>query len=237
MVARYLGIPLAKDCGESDWSGPPTPAQREYIKNDVVHLLPLWEVLKRELAAANLYECFIERMEFAPRLNAIKMAGVPIDITQCESDREQAQQDIQGRAERIQAAFPEILFPVPKSRCKKSKRGKGGSAGKEGPPPVQEMEPLNPNKPQHIIAALASLGARVEDTKMITLERVDAPEAELFIGHAKAKSRYTMIKGISRNTFPDGRVRASGWNQIAARTGRLHSVEPNPQNPRMARAV
>jgi DNA polymerase-1 len=65
---------------------------------------------------------------------------------------------------------------------------------------------------------------------METLARVGAPEAELFIEHAKAKSRLTTIKGITRNTFSDGRVRASEWNQIAARTGRLHSVDPNLQN-------
>ena len=36
-------------------------------------------------------------------------------------------------------------------------------------------------------------------------------------------------KGITRSLFPDGRVRASGWNQLAARTGRIISTEPNLQ--------
>jgi DNA polymerase I-like protein with 3'-5' exonuclease and polymerase domains len=58
----------------------------------------------------------------------------------------------------------------------------------------------------------------------------NAPEASLFVDYIKAKSRLTTIKGVARNTFQDGRVRASWWNQIAARTGRLHSIEPNLQS-------
>ena len=36
-------------------------------------------------------------------------------------------------------------------------------------------------------------------------------------------------RGWPRSLFPDGRVRASGWNQLAARTGRIISTEPNLQ--------
>ena len=131
VVARYLGIHLAKDCGGSDWSGQLSQEQLDYIKNDVIHLLPLWEVLQRELQAANIHECFAERMEFAPRLNTIKMTGVPVDSSLCESDRERAQRDLQEQKGRIQAAFSGLLFPVPKSRCKKSKRGKGGAQARK----------------------------------------------------------------------------------------------------------
>ena len=92
------------------------------------------------------------------------------------------------------------------------------------------MEPLNPNKSDHIVVALASRKILVENAQKKTLARVDAPEALLFIDYITAKSRLTTIKGIAGSAFPDGRVRASGWNQIAARTGRLHSVKPNLQN-------
>jgi DNA polymerase I len=34
---------------------------------------------------------------------------------------------------------------------------------------------------------------------------------------------------IARSTFPDNRVRAAGWNQLAAVTGRIISTEPNLQ--------
>jgi DNA polymerase I len=61
------------------------------------------------------------------------------------------------------------------------------------------------------------------------LKKNDAPECRLLRKYAAAKKRLEAIEGITRSTFTDARVRAAGWNQLSARTGRITSTEPNLQ--------
>lgn len=229
VVARYLGVRLDKSLGASDWSLPPTSKQMQYVENDVAYLGPLWAVLEAELHAAKLYDCFVERMEFAPRLNTIKMTA-PINRTLCEQDHARALAEREDCKKRLREAFSQLRFEIPPSRRKKVKKIAGTPAGAKLTVELDEREPLNPNKPEHVKAALASHGIIVPDAKKKTLARLDHPSARLFIAHSEAKALLTTIAGILHNVFADGRVRAGGWNQIAARTGRLHSTEPNLQN-------
>jgi DNA polymerase-1 len=76
---------------------------------------------------------------------------------------------------------------------------------------------------------LALHGIFVANTQEATISKIDAPECRLLLKYAKAKTRLNAIDGIVRSTFPDHRVRASGWNQLAARTGRIISSTPNLQ--------
>jgi hypothetical protein len=93
-------------------------------------------------------------------------------------------------------------------------------------PTHEEFSPSNRN---HWIPALALHGVQVENTQASTLRQADAPECKVLLRYADIKSRLNAIDGITRSLFTDGRVRAAGWNQLAARTGRIISTKPNLQ--------
>ena len=76
----------------------------------MIHLLPLWEALEPELRAAKLYDCFAERMEFAPRLNAIKMVGVPIDVLNVKATASKPSGSFRSRRNRYEPPFPISCF-------------------------------------------------------------------------------------------------------------------------------
>jgi DNA polymerase I-like protein with 3'-5' exonuclease and polymerase domains len=77
--------------------------------------------------------------------------------------------------------------------------------------------------------ALTQRGILVENTQEATLKKLAAPECRLLLKYTAVKKRLEAIKGITRSSFCDGRVRAAGWNQLSARTGRITSSEPNLQ--------
>lgn len=61
LVARRLGIRLENEQTRSDWARRPlSEKQKDYARNDVVHLLPLWDVLGRELKREGKYDWFLE---------------------------------------------------------------------------------------------------------------------------------------------------------------------------------
>jgi DNA polymerase I-like protein with 3'-5' exonuclease and polymerase domains len=233
VVMRYLGIQLPKAIarlGNSDWSVPDiTELQREYVRWDVGHLPALWERLKSELANAKLFECFAERMQFFVNLHLIKMTGIPINTAKRDADREETARLKADKREDVRRMFSDFRAPVPKSRRKKVKAVKDSSGIPIISAPTAEYEEFNPNVPEQVMAALALHGIQVENAQKETLQKIKAPETELLLQYAEHKARLSAIDGIVRSTFPDDRVRAAGWNQLSARTGRT-SVEPNLQN-------
>ncbi len=57
LLARRLGVELGKDFTRTDWSRRPLPdGALRYALEDVLHLLPLWEGLERELEALGRLE-------------------------------------------------------------------------------------------------------------------------------------------------------------------------------------
>lgn len=57
LVARFLGVILDKSQQKSDWSAPEySPAQIEYVVNDVQHLPSLYQAEQKALASAGLLQ-------------------------------------------------------------------------------------------------------------------------------------------------------------------------------------
>jgi DNA polymerase I-like protein with 3'-5' exonuclease and polymerase domains len=242
VVARHLGIkipkPLAK-LGDSDWSvSPISDLQAEYLRWDVEVLPLLRRYLQAELENAKLSVCFAARMTFFSRLHTIKMTGVPINVVIRDFDRKETAKLKLAKREEVRQMFADYQAVVPKSRQKKVKSVKA----KHGTPvitvPTIEYEEFNPNVPAQVIAALSLHGIEVENARKETLQKIDSPETHLLLDYAAHKTRLSHIDGICRSTFRDGRVRAAGWNQLSARTGRVTSNSPNLQNlPKAWRAA
>jgi DNA polymerase-1 len=233
VVERYLGIRIPKaiaKLGASDWGvAEISELQEEYIRWDVEHLPALWDRLEAELKKANLSECFAERMRFFVNLHRIKMTGVPVNQNLLAKDRDETEKHKLTKREEVREMFKDYRAPVPKSRRKKSKAVKSNGAVPVISAPRVEYEEFNPNVPAHVIAALSLHGINVENARKETLRQIDSPETRLLLEYAAHKSRLMYINGIVRSTFPDSRVRAAGWNQLSARTGRITSSSPNLQ--------
>jgi DNA polymerase I len=117
--------------------------------------------------------------------------------------------------------------PIPKSRLKKIKVQVEGEKFRRVPGPTEEE--FSPSNRDHVIGALAHRGIYIDNVQEATLRKIDSPECRFLLEYNAAKKRLNAIKAIVRSTFSDGRVRARGWNQLAARTGRIISTEPNLQ--------
>jgi ribonuclease D len=234
VVHRYLGERIPKAIakpGNSDWSVPEiSELQREYVCWDVKHLPSLWERLESELANAKLSDCFAERMRFFVNLHLIKMTGVPVNTVIRDADREETARLKTAKREEVSQMFADYRAPVPKSRRKKVKAVKDSGGVPVISAPTVEFEEFNPNVSAQVVAALTLHRIEVENARKETLQKIKAPETELLLEYAEHKARLSAIDGIVRSTFSDDRVRAAGWNQLSARTGRVTSVEPNLQN-------
>jgi DNA polymerase I-like protein with 3'-5' exonuclease and polymerase domains len=231
VVRRYLGIRMEKvrtKLGGCDWSRTDlSPAHYTYMGEDVAHLPALWTVLEKELREASLGEVFRERMRFFPHLNQIKMTGIPIDSALRDADHETVFADKKAIREELRTMFADYRHPIPKSRLKTIRIQIEGGKFQRIPGPTEEE--FAPSNRDHVLGALTHRGIYVENTQEATLRKIDQPECRLLLKYATAKNRLEAIKGIARSTFPDNRVRAAGWNQLSARTGRMTSTEPNLQ--------
>ena len=233
VVARYLNIAMEKTktkMGASDWSRIPlTEAQFAYAKANVVHLLDLVPVLTNALKSANLWDCFCERSEFFVHLNRIKFSGLPVNCDRLRHDAQKTEGLKFVYREQLKKMFADYCPPVPKLRRKKMKLV-AASNGEVRFNAEAQTETFNPNAPHQVVAALALHGIEVPDSRKEKLSPFDSPETRLLLQYKAQAALLTTIRGIQKSVFPDHRVRAEGWNQLAARTGRIHSKSPNLQN-------
>jgi DNA polymerase I-like protein with 3'-5' exonuclease and polymerase domains len=133
-----------------------------------------------------------------------------------EADRAQCAHEVTELRSRLDKMFADFRPLKPKSRRRKKD--------------TDPTEPFNPNSHPQIVAALAAHGIEVADSKAKTLGAIDSPETRALLDYNRQKKLLETIEGTLAAVFPDGRVRASHWNQLAAVTGRIHSSDPNFQN-------
>ncbi len=69
----------------------------------------------------------------------------------------------------------------------------------------------------------------MENAQKATLSAIDSPETRGFCRYAEQTKLLSIIKGIEKSIFHDGRVRSAQWNQLVARSGRIIPREPNVQ--------
>ena len=231
VVRRYLGIKMEKahtKLGGSDWGRTDLSSDHfVYMIEDVGHLPALWTVLEKELREAKLDQVFVERMRFFPHLNEIKMTGIPIDSILRDADHKTVSAEKEAIREKLRTMFADYRHRIPKSRRKSFKIQTEGGKFKRVPGPVEEE--FSPSNRDHVLGALAQHGIPVDNVQEATLRKIDAPETQLLLRYTTSKKCLEAIKGITRSTFSDNRVRAAGWNQLSARTGRMTSTEPNLQ--------
>jgi DNA polymerase I-like protein with 3'-5' exonuclease and polymerase domains len=230
VVRRYLGIKMDKaqtKLGGSDWGRVALPeAHYRYMREDVICLPDLWKALQVELHGTELDKVFADRMEFAVHLNTIKMTGNPVDLARCERDRQETAAAKESVCGELREIFRDYRHPIPKSRRRKIKVQ---VEGKLRSTPVDGDEEFSPSNQYHVRGALEAHGIYVENLQKKTLQKNGSPECHLLVKYAEAKKRLEHIEAIINSTFPDGRARPQGWNQLSARTGRITSTGPNLQ--------
>jgi len=202
IVKTYLGKELPKEEQKSDWSGELSQSQLMYAANDAAVLLPLRDVLKKQLKQAKLVE--VAKLEFdcIPALVETELAGILLDQRQWESYCQIIDQSI----DKHQA----ILI----DRFKDFKTGKG--------------DPINLKSTQQLQEALAEIGIKVNSTSKDTLAPlVDYPVVAELLAYKKWQSQKSKYGNkISQAVNPvTGRIHAD-YQQLGADTGRLSCSNP-----------
>ncbi len=232
LVERFLGITMEKTItklGGSDWSAPLSSAQVAYARDDVTHFHALELKLTEELRAAGQWKNFQERSEFLIYLNNVKFAGIPVDREMLLTDKAASEELIATTKAELREMFKDYRPLVPKSRRKKSKLKAVGADGAVLFDATPKTEEINPGYWAHVKAALAAHGIEVENTQKATLSAIDSPETKALCRYAEQTKLLSIIKGIEKSIFHDGRVRSAQWNQLVARSGRIIPREPNVQ--------
>src|SRR5207245_3743209 len=88
VVQHFLQTTLSKDEQGSDWSGELTPAQLQYAATDAALLLPLRDVLLRDLRQAGLEEAARLEWDCLPAVAEMERQGIGVDqaslLTLCQ---------------------------------------------------------------------------------------------------------------------------------------------------------
>ena len=202
IVKAYLGKELPKEEQKSDWSGELNQSQLRYAANDVAVLLPLRDVLKKQLMSAKLME--VAKLEFncIPALVEMELAGIMLDQGQWESYCQIIDQNINKYQSILTEKFQ-------------------GFRDDKG-------DPINLNSTQQLQKALAKIGIKVNSTSKDTLEPLsDNPVVADLLAYKKwqsQKSKYA--EKISQAVNLATRRIHADYHQLGADTGRLSCSNP-----------
>jgi len=217
VAKKYLGLDLPKELARSDFAGPLTSDQLLYAARDAAVLLPLWEVLAKELSGLGLERAAKLEFSCAPAVADMEYAGILLDLDAWE----ELGLDLKAERNMLRRELARLLV-LPGTRDL-----------------FGASTPANPNSPQQVKAALQALGVEVPDTRESTLKAVagDHPAVQALLkcrGLEKLLSAF--IEKFPQHVNPaTGRIHAT-YDQCRAASGRFACRDPNVQQvPREAR--
>jgi DNA polymerase-1 len=224
VLKRELGISLDKSLQRSDWSGELTPSQMDYAIEDVCHLLPLSDRLRRKLEVARLQE--VAAVEMQALLTLVSARPIRLDVAAWTALTERAEAEAERLAEEMNrlaattsvADAPACVAPV------------RASLFPELSPPAVRWD-----SPAEVKRVFASFGITLSDTRDKTLAGIEHPLADLLRRYRHQRKRVSAFGlGWLREYVKDGCV-SPQWRLLGAESGRMSCVQPNLQQiPREA---
>ena len=79
VVRHFLHVELDKELQGSDWRGNLTPEQLQYAATDAAILLPLRDILLRNLQQAGLAEAAVLEWQCLPAVAEMELSGIGVD--------------------------------------------------------------------------------------------------------------------------------------------------------------
>jgi DNA polymerase I len=201
VVERYLNAGPDKDLQTSDWSGELSGAQIEYAATDAAVLLPLRDVMTKEIASARLGRVAAIENRCLPALVWMMESGAPFDL----DAHAKAAAETRQEAEELHAILDQQV----------AEYGAG--------------EDINYRSPKQLTEMFARLGIKLTSTAEDTLVKVDHPLARLLLryrGATKLQSTYGTT--LAQTVAPDGRIHAA-FKQCGSVAGRMSCTGPNLQ--------
>ncbi len=212
---KLLKVKLDKAQQVSDWSGELSPTQLQYAATDAAILLPLCEVLHRQLFSAELWQT--AKLEFAclPAVASMELNGMLLDRElwsvlgkKLATKRDSLLRQINSQLHRPNPHKQISLLP-------------------------EFTDTINPRSPKQVLAALQEKGIPVTSTNsqhLIPLQG-EYPVIQALLEYRSLFARInTFSLGLPEHIHPiTGRIHPN-WFQIGARSGRFSCREPNLTN-------
>lgn len=212
---KLLKVKLDKAQQVSDWSGELSRTQLQYAATDAAILLPLCEVLHRQLYSAQLWQT--AKLEFAclPAVASMELNGMLLDREQWSilgeklaTKRDSLLRQINSQLHRPNPHKQISLLP-------------------------EFTDTINPRSPKQVLAALQEKGIPVTSTNsqyLIPLQG-EYPVIQALLEYRSLFARInTFALGLPEHIHPiTGRIHPN-WFQIGARSGRFSCRKPNLTN-------
>jgi DNA polymerase-1 len=214
---KLLGISLDKTQQNSNFSGSLTSAQLQYAATDAAIVLPLYQVLKRQLEKATLTKTAQNEFNCLSAVAQMELNGIYLDLEKWQqmSDRAQSQlrhleQQIARQLKPLQSLQPKQISLLP-----------------------DFSDTINLRSPRQVKLALNELGIPVSSTNSLTLIPLaqDYPILGSLLEYRSLAARIsTFAERLPAHIHPlTGRIHGS-WFQMGAKSGRFSCRHPNLTN-------
>ena len=200
-LKRYLDIEPGAELGKSDWSGELTEEQLAYAERDTEHLHALWDVLREELVAEQLWPTWELERDLLPIVVDMEHAGFQISVDATREYLAKMEAECEARAQAVYDVLP-------------------------GPEPINLRSPKQVLPALRSVPGLEELPNTGKDTLARYSDHV--PVAKL-LDYRHAQEQVKQLTSYLKEVDAQGRIH-SEFNPMGAATGRFTSSRPNLQN-------